>query len=360
MNCRKRILTALNNHQPDKVPIFELYINESSIVKLAKLLKPEAVKAVEERLKDESYEILNLYCLIIDELQLDSTTTFFSRGIKIIDKDYCRDKYETIYRLNEHGEPVPVKGAINNSSDIKGFDMASKLKPEDFASVQYVINKVGSDKAHFVDIYDPFKVSWQLRGGMQNLLMDYVLNPPLIHDLTRIATDFNITVIDMAIKVGADIIVMSGDLAGENTLFMSPKYYRKYIKPSHKEIVDYAHKKGVKIVKHSDGNVWSILDDFIEVGFDGIHPIQPQCMDIEEVKNHLAGKACILGNIDCRYLLPFGTEEEVEKITKETIEKAAPGGGYIISSSNSIHPGCKPENYISMINAVHKYGVYNY
>ena len=43
---------------------------------------------------------------------------------------------------------------------------------------------------------------------------------------------------------------------------------------------------------------------------------------------------------------------------KETIEKAAPGGGYIISSSNSIHPGCKAENYIAMVKAAHRYGVY--
>ena len=66
----------------------------------------------------------------------------------------------------------------------------------------------------------------------------------------------------------------------------------------------------------------------------------------------------MLGNIDCRHLLPFGTEEEVEEAVKETIEKAAPGGGYIISSSNSIHPGCKAENYMAMIKAAHKYGGY--
>ena len=86
--------------------------------------------------------------------------------------------------------------------------------------------------------------------------------------------------------------------------------------------------------------------------------IQPQCMDIGEVKGHLAGKVCILGNIDCRDLLPFGTEEEVEKTVQETIKTAAPGGGYIMSSSNSIHPGVKPENYVAMVKATHKYGVY--
>ena len=56
---------------------------------------------------------------------------------------------------------------------------------------------------------------------------------------------------------------------------MSSDHFREYIKPYHSEIVEHAYGKGVKIVKQSDGNVWAILDDFVEVGFDGIHPIQP-------------------------------------------------------------------------------------
>ena len=193
---------------------------------------------------------------------------------------------------------------------------------------------------------------------MQNLLMDYALNPELVHRLADITTEYDMAAINMAQRLGIDVIAMPGDLAGEESTIISPEHYREYIKPYHRKLVEHAHKLGLKIVKHSDGNIWSILDDFIEVGFDGIHPIQPQCMDIGEVKKYLEGKVCILGNIDCRNLLPFGTEEEVEKTVKETIEIAAPGGGYIISSSNSIHPKVKPENYIAMIKSVHKYGVY--
>ena len=361
MNSKDRILTALNNERPDRVPICELYINESSIVKLAQILMPEKVKveATKDRFGEERLEVLDLYCDIVEELGLDATSSNFSIGLETIGEERGRDKFGTVYLLSEHGEPFPIDGPIKESKDLIGFDMVSRLDIDDFSRVKYVIDKVGKDKAHFVAITDPFKVSWRRRGNMENLLMDYVLNPKLAHDLARIATDFDMAAIDMAIEVGADVIIIPGDLAGEDTTMMSPKHYREYIKPYHKEIVDQAHKKGVKIVKHTDGNIWPILDDFVEVGFDGIHPIQPQCMDIGEVKEHLVGKACILGNIDCRDLLPFGTEEEVEDTVKETIQKAAKGGGYIISSSNSIHPGCKPENYIAMVKAAHKYGVYN-
>ncbi|MBW2037327.1 MAG: uroporphyrinogen decarboxylase, partial [Deltaproteobacteria bacterium] len=78
----------------------------------------------------------------------------------------------------------------------------------------------------------------------------------------------------------------------------------------------------------------------------------------KEVKDHLKGKACVVGNIDCMHLLPFGTEEEVIAAVKETIKKAAPGGGYILSSSNSVHPGCKGENVVAMFEATQEYGTY--
>lgn len=361
MNGKERIHAALSCATPDRVPVFELYINEPNIVALAHLLRPEAVdvKAGKDRFGEERVEILDLYALVVEELGLDATCSNFSIGIEPIGGDRCRDKFGTVYYLSEHGEPCPLEGPIQDRSDLEGFDMGSKLDPEDFSGVRYLIDKVGKEKAHFVCITDPFKVSWRRRGGMQHLLMDYVLDPGLAHDLARIATEFDIAAVDMAVEVGADGIVMPGDLAGEQSTIISPEHYREYIKPYHQEIVEHAHRKGVKIVKHSDGNVWPILEDFVEVGFDGIHPIQPQCMDIAEVKAHLTGRACLLGNIDCRNLLPFGTEEEVEKTVKETIAKAAPGGGYIISSSNSIHPGCKAENYIAMVRAAHRYGVYD-
>lgn len=361
MNSRERILTALNNSQPDRVPIFELLIDEVSVVRLSRLLIPKTVeiKAEKTRFGEESFKILDLYCSVISKLEIDATTTNFSVGLEITNDYQGRDKFGTVYYLSPHGEPLPVEGPIGESSDVKIFDMVSKLVPSDFSGVKYVIDKIGKGRAHFLNILDPYKLSWRLTGGMQNLLMDYVLNPELVHSLAHLTTDFDIAAIDMAAKIGVDVITMPGDLAGEESTLMSPEHYREYIKPYHKILVDHAHKKGLKIVKHSDGNIWPILDDFIEVGFDGVHPIQPQCMDIGEVKKYLAGKACILGNIDCRNLLPFGTREEVEEAVKETIKKAAYGGGYIISSSNSIHPGVKPENYIAMIDAVHKYGVYS-
>jgi len=360
MNSKERVMAALNNEQPDRVPIFEAQINELSILNLSKLLLPKApkMKAAKGRFGEESLRTIDLYCFLVKELKLDATCYTFSMGLKRVSENHGRDKYGIIYRLSEHGEPFPIEGPIRSYSDLKGFSMLPQLQLDDFSRFQYIINKVGKNKAHFIMVPDPFKVSWFLRGGMQNLLTDYLADPQLAHDLARISLDFNMASIDIAVRMGVDVIFLVGDLAGERTTLMSPEHYREYLKSYHNEIVNYTHQKGAKIVKHSDGNVWPILNDLMEVGFDGIHPIQPQCMEIAEVKEYLHGRMCILGNIDCRNLLPFGTKEEVRKAVKETIKKAALRGGYIISSSNSIHPGCKPENYITMVEATHEYGIY--
>jgi uroporphyrinogen decarboxylase len=81
-------------------------------------------------------------------------------------------------------------------------------------------------------------------------------------------------------------------------------------------------------------------------------------MDIGETKREFGRRTCLIGNIDCSFLLVFGNPGEVRQSVKETIAEAAPGGGYIISSSNSIHPGCKPENYLAMVEAAREYGRY--
>lgn len=361
MNPKERILTALENKQPDRVPIFELLIDEASIIKLAKLIIDDSIniEGIKTKFGEESYRNLELHCKLAEELGLDSITAVFSTGLNSINDNIAIDRFGTKYHLSEHGQPLPFEGPINSIEDTKGFDMTKSIKEEDFDKPHYVIEKVGNERAVFLLLSDPFKLSWKIRGGMENLLMDYALDPELVHRMASITTEFNLAAIEYAASIKIDAVAVEGDLAGSTNLIMSPEHFKEYIKPYLEKIVSYAHKKGLKIIKHSDGNTWSILDDLIEIGFDGIHPIQPQCMDIGEVKNYLKDKACIIGNIDCQELLPNGSPDEVDRVVKETIEIASPGGGYIISSSNSIHPGVKPENYLAMIKAVHKYGLYN-
>ncbi len=359
MDNRERFLKALRLEEPDRVPYTD-YFDVESILKIGKLFTsglPDLKHAIDYTL-DETYKLYDIQFNFMRELDLDAVYQGFSSGEKRIPEraDIVKDRYGIVYQISFHGESFVVDGPVHDPSDLKKLK-AMEPQDSDFRLLEYARKKV-PEKVFLFGMGDPFKWSWRLLGGMEKLLVNYIENPDFCLQLARIATDFLKEVMEIAIEKGADVIFMDGDLADNRTTLMSPDHYRKFIKPFYHEICGNAHRRGVPILKHSDGNIGPILDDLLESQFNGIHPFEPTCMNIEEAKEHLKGRACVLGNIDCASLLPFGTEEEVIESVKDTIKKVAPGGGYILTSSNSIHPGCKAENVIAMFKAAKKYGTY--
>ncbi len=360
MNGRERIMKALDLGQPDMAPIWEMAYNEPSIIGIAKLLDdPPALpepKLVMDMTGEERLQLLGGLIFLVKKLDLDGVTAVSLAPRERVDQKHMRDSLGVVYHLSEVGEPYPVDGPIKGAQDLEGF----KMRPPgdmDFLMLD-VMRGNFEDRAVAYHMPGTFKLSWTLRGSMEQLLMDYILAPELAHDLARMVTDHCFEMIDKAFEKGADFIALEGDLAHNPSSLMSPAHYDEFIGPYHKEICERVHERGGKIIKHSDGKLTPLVPALIAAGFDGIHPIQPQCMDIEEVKREFGDKVCLLGNIDCSFLLVFGSQEDVRLAVKDTIEKAAPGGGYIITSSNSIHPGVKPENYLAMVEAAREYGAY--
>jgi uroporphyrinogen decarboxylase len=81
-------------------------------------------------------------------------------------------------------------------------------------------------------------------------------------------------------------------------------------------------------------------------------------MDLAEVKAKYGNRLALKGNVDCAHTMTFGTPEDVIAETKAALRKGAPGGGFILSSSNSIHSSVKPENYLAMLQTLEKHGRY--
>ena len=119
MNSRVRIFKALNREIPDRVPTFELLIDEVIIIKLAKLVLGESIdsKNIKARIGEESQRTLKLHCNIAETLELDSITTYFSTGFNNINNNIAIDRFGTKYHLSEHGQPFPFEGPINNIRD---------------------------------------------------------------------------------------------------------------------------------------------------------------------------------------------------------------------------------------------------
>jgi len=156
--------------------------------------------------------------------------------------------------------------------------------------------------------------------------------------------------------VGA--VLNPDDIAHNTGLLIHPKYLRKYVFPWYKKIGDVCRDKGIGFIFHSDGDNTEAMDDFIDCGFHAFNPIQPNSMDIEEVKKKWGDKLCIIGNLNLDSTLTLGSPEDVRAEVYERIRTIGPGGGYMVSSSNSITDYVPLENMKAMIDAIFEFGKY--
>jgi uroporphyrinogen decarboxylase len=359
MEGRSRFLRALSLGQPDQVPMFDEFSAESVVAVGEKLGYgvPPSRNPLDYSPEEETW-LLDLLTRIIRRLDMDAASLSLSTGIRRVAgrDDLAVDSLGIVYRPSDHGDAVPVEGPIRTLSDVD--EHAGLLAAgRDSERLSYLRREL-PDRALVFCVPDPFDLSWSLLGGLEKLLLRYVVEPELCLRLAQRCAEYIVDEARLAIAAGIDVLVVAGDLASRDNLLMSPDHYRKYVKSHEAAIVGAAHASSIPVIKHSDGDIGAILDDLIDIGFDGVHPVQPQSMDIGDVKRRFGDRVCIVGNIDCAFLLPFGSEADVERAVEETIAAASREGGYILSSSNSIHPRCRPENVIAMFNACRTHGRY--
>jgi uroporphyrinogen decarboxylase len=184
-------------------------------------------------------------------------------------------------------------------------------------------------------------------------------NPEFLQLIAQKMLEFSLAQLELLVEAGLDVLVIEDDIATDKGPMLSLDHFTLFINHYNRQIVERAHEKGLKVVRHSDGNLWPLLDVLIESGYDGINPLEPQAgMEMKKVKAYCGDKICLLGNIDCVDLLPRGNARQVEQAVIQSIKDGATGGGLIICSSNSLHPGVNPKNCIAMFQAVRKYGQY--
>jgi len=339
MNGYERMMTALRLEEPDRVPIWELIVNEP------------VIKALYGDISFADF---------VEKEDLDGITIFENFRIQEQFDDYnYSDEWSIVWRVEKKtGIPYPVGHPIKTEADLDKYTPPEPEKDYRLDSLKEAVKRFKGEKAIVFLGHDAFEFSHYLRG-LDNLLMDYVLNPEFAKRLARIVIDYKKRVMEMAIDEGADIALTGDDYAHRKAPIMSPAHFKEFVLPYLQEMVDVAKEKGVPFIKHTDGNLWDIMDMIVDTGIDCIDPLEPIAgMDIGKVKELYGDRVALAGNVDCGELLSRGTVEMVEEAVKETIAKASIGGGHILASSNSIHPAVKPENYKAMVEAGKKYAVY--
>ena len=183
--------------------------------------------------------------------------------------------------------------------------------------------------------YTFFERHWSLRG-MENALFDFFDYPEEVHRLYSRLTDYYIRLMERAkTQIGADGFFLSDDLGSQKAPLVSPYIFREFLKPYYSRLVRAAHEMGVHIWLHTCGNVTPFMEDFIEIGFDVIHPIQKRTMDAEKIAGEYGGRICILAGFDVQRVIPYGTEEEVRAEVRWLIDTySRPDGRFMLTMGN--------------------------
>lgn len=185
--------------------------------------------------------------------------------------------------------------------------------------------------------------------------LDLAERPEVIHAAARRMRDQAFARIDQLADAGADFIMLVNDIAGNGGTFISPAHLREFVLPYWAEEVARIRERGVLPFIHTDGNIMAILDDWIGLGAACYQSVDPMAgMDIAEVKRRCYGKLALMGNVQCS-LLQDGPPEAIRESALYCLRHAAPGGGYVFSTSNTIFPGIPLQNYQHMLSVFHEF-----
>lgn len=337
LTSAERVLRALRREEPDRIPHFEWIIDR----RVRDALCPGSSM--------EEFTV---------RMGLDAILTAPDYRKEQIGPQRFRNEWGAIteYTTEEYG--LPVGGPIQTLADLDAYRAPDAHAPGRFASLERLVGRYKGKLAIGVHLNDVLSIPRNLMG-FEALMAAFGSEPELVRGLVEVSVATNLELAKEAAQRGADFVFTGDDYASTENPFISPRMFRDLLAAPLKRVMTGFKELGLMVIKHTDGNIRPILDLIVDSGVDALDPIDPLAgLDIGEMKQRLGHRLALKGNVDCAHTLTNGTEQQVVAETLAVIRKAAAGGGLILSSSNSIHSGVKPGNYLAMWNIVRAYGRY--
>jgi len=357
MTSRERVLTALGGGQPDRVPWVENGIDEPLQIRLmggADFTPGDLCRKLGLDGFGATFPIDGGFeaPAALDDAEAAVIPYYYPEKVTF---DFF-NTYLTETGDPEKGRAFLTKRLLNSEESLSLFEslVPDPDHPSRYERVEHWINKYQEDFAVFARLDLGAGATLQSMG-LENFSYALADNPRLVHRINEKFSDWAIRTIDHLNRSSFDFFWVMDDLAWNKAPFMSPKVFREFFLPYMKKVAKTIEKPWVF---HSDGNISPILDDLMELEMDALHPIQPDAMNIAEVKEKYGEKLCLIGNIDLHYTLTRGTTDEVSSEVEERIRTAGKNGGYIISSAMTLTDYCKPENVLAMADTIRDYGKY--
>jgi len=333
---KQRVIAALERTHLDKVPYFEWSVDK----KIIAALMPGA----------DQYDFFEAFTdAVIVDLNYDSTDLGNKRH---------RNEWGIIHEESTESHGYPIDGPIHNREELEAYTPPSPDKPGRYDELERVLAKYGDDKAVILHMND----IWSLPSRMmpfEYYLEQIIEEPEFIVDLVRMTVDAQILLAEQAAKRGVQFVFTGDDIAYKHGPMISPRMFREMFFPELKRIIGTYRDLGFYVLKHGDGNMLPFMDMYLEAGISLFDPVDPTAgMDLAQMKRDYSDRIALKGNVNCASTLVFGSIDDVVAETRRCLEIGMPGGGYVISSSNSIHSSVNPDNYRAMLETIDEYGVY--
>ncbi len=338
MTSHERIVAALQRRQPDRVPTFEWSID------------PRVCRALTG--SEDALEA-------IEALDIDAVAVRADYGKTFRTKTEFVDEWGATRRVTEDVLAATVESPIPDIARHGDFRFPDPHAPHRFAGLEKALTRFAGKRAVILNLRDGFSDMRDMLG-YENCLVAMMLEERHFADLLDRAVDYNLTLARIAReRFAVGIIATTDDIANNSGLLFSPEVFFRLVAPRFRRVIQGFKSLGYLCIKHSDGDINAVVDWWLDSGVDCIDPIDPGAgLHLQDFKRRFGARVCLKGNVDCTGPLVDGSVAEVEREVRTCIEDAGAGGGFILSSSNTIHSGVKPSNYTAMLKALREYGRY--
>lgn len=359
MNSRQRVLLALQNKVPDRVPTDLLntasFINDPALFALRKHLGLKGdVKPFRRGFTSNYYDEELLEKLAVDFRHVWLNAPLENSTSELVDGNHL-DEWGIHYRFLGDERAI-VKHPLQelDAADIDSYnwpDPYAKGRVDGleekaryyFECTEYAV------AAHAIHGLGFFDHAWILRGFghfMNDLMVNKYFVKKLLNKLLEVYQGFMDNYLN-AVGPYIQLIVHAEDYGMQNAPFISPKMYTELFLPVHKEYFSFIKSKApqVKIMLHSCGSVYPLIPHFIEAGIDVINPVQPLAfqMNPRDIKKEFGENLVIHGGIDVQHTI-YGSVEDVKREVQERVAELGALGGYILAPANNFQSDVQPQN----------------
>ncbi|MFX1297751.1 MAG: uroporphyrinogen decarboxylase family protein [Promethearchaeota archaeon] len=377
----------MNHEEPDRVPTMSLFYEPAILsqfegkknVNYFNYLKNPIIRPIAKRIMNWNWIWNRGFFGIVKKLQginieLGFDASWVTYGLYKLKKDkefpFGLAWHDTFGRLfecqvDQFGNPSPyyVRGYCNTEEKWDAWLTEKahlfKKRLKFTAKVHERFVKEFGKKIFIMGFSAPgiFENCWQPIGFVEFIKYMYE-KPRFIEKVIEFHVEYFMKQLEAVSKACSDVIVMSDDLGHKTGPLMNPARIEQYFGPAYQEVTKFIHKQNKKLILHSCGNLYKLLDKFVKWGFDGLLTLEPTAsMNLGKVRKIVGHNLVLVGNIDVSYLLVRGTRKEIEDSVKKAIRDAAPGGGYILSPAHD-HEGIDPTRIKWVIEAAHEFGQY--